>query len=395
MRKILEGKNKNILKKIGNVICEIKKQKVENKFERIQFLPTFVKLTIIIILLFFAHFILNYANVFGNFKAIRFIICNAPNHKNYGDEAILMATQEFLKDYFPKYKQIKIYFHESIHNMKLIKKIVNKNDIIIISGGGYFGLNRRVIEGQANIVQNFPNNHIIFFPCSILYKKKKKFRKYKKYIKIFNKHKHLTLFTRGKKSYKIALKIFKNITIYNSPDIVTRLNLKFLKKTKKRDGIMLILRKDELLLNNDNRKYIKDLAKKYFSNKVFERDSNAFSIPFLSNRKKETLKFINDISEKKLIITDRLHGMIFSIITNTPCIIFGNNYHKIRSSYYSWFKNVEYAIYINKNEIGIKLETSINKLMNLKNFTKYDNSIFNKRYLLLKNIIQQKINLIK
>jgi exopolysaccharide biosynthesis predicted pyruvyltransferase EpsI len=102
---------------------------------------------------------------------------------------------------------------------------------------------------------------------------------------------------------------------------------------------MLILRKDELLLNDDNRKYIKDLAIKYFGNKVFVRDTNKFLIPFQSNRKNETFKFINDISGKKLIITDRLHGMIFSIITNTPCIIFGNNYHKIESSYYSWFKN--------------------------------------------------------
>ena len=390
MSKILEGKINNILKKIGNIISENKKLKVENKFERIQFLPKYVKLTIIIIL-FFTPFILNYTNVFGNFKEIRFIICNTPNHKNYGDEAILMATKEFLKDYFPKYKQIEIYSYESINNMKLIKRIINKNDIIIINGGGYFGLYKIIIEGEANIVKYFPNNHIIFFPCSILYNSQN-FSEYNKYIDIFNEHKNLTLFTRDNKSYNIALNIFKNIAIYNSPDIVTRLNLKFLEKTKNRDGIMLILRKDELLLNDDNRKYIMDLAIKYFSSQVIERDSNNFSIPFLSNRKKETLKFINDISKKKLIITDRLHGMIFSIITNTPCIIFGNNYHKIESSYYSWFKNVENAIFIDKNEIGIKLETSINKLMNLKNFKKYDNRIFNKYYLLLKKIIQEKIN---
>jgi pyruvyl transferase EpsI len=304
-----------------------------------------------------------------------------------------MATKEFLKDYFPKYKQIEIYSYESINNMTLIKKIVNKNDIIIINGGGYFGLYKMVIEGEANIVKSFPNNHIIFFPCSILYNSQN-FKEYNKYIDIFNEHQNLTLFTRDNTSYNIALKIFKNITIYNSPDLVTRLNLKFLGKKKKRDGIMLILRKDELLLNDDNRKYIKDLAIKYFGNKVFVRDTNKFLIPFQSNRKNETFKFINDISGKKLIITDRLHGMIFSIITNTPCIIFGNNYHKIESSYYSWFKNVEYAIFIDKNEIGIKLETSINKLMNLENFKKYDNRIFNKYYLLLKKIIQEKINLI-
>ena len=304
-----------------------------------------------------------------------------------------MATKEFLKHYFPKYKQIEIYHHESLQNIRLIKYIINENDIIIMNGGGYFGLYEHVIKGEANIVNSFPNNHIIFFPCSILYNSKNSY-KYNKYIDIFNNNKNLVLFTRDNKSFNIAINNFKNITIYNSPDIATRLNLNFLEKIENRDGIMLILRKDELLLTKENRKFIRDLAKKYFGNKVFEKDSNAFRIPLGSNRKNETFKFIDDISKKKLIITDRLHGMIFSIITSTPCIIFGNNYHKIESSYYSWFKNIEYADFINKNEIEIKLESSIIKLMNLKNITKYDHKMFNKYYLFLKHIIQEKINMI-
>lgn len=328
-----------------------------------------------------------------NIEKIRFIICNTPSHNNYGDEAILMATKEFLKHYFPKYTQIEIYINESLQNIRLIKYIINENDIIIMNGGGYFGLYEPVIKGQANIVNSFPNNHIIFFPCSILYNSQNSY-KYNKYIDIFNNNKNLVLFTRDNKSFNIAINNFKNITIYNSPDIATRLNLNFLEKIENRDGIMLILRKDELLLTNENRKFIRDLAKKYFGNKVFEKDSNAFIIPLGSNRKNETFKFIDDISKKKLIITDRLHGMIFSIITSTPCIIFGNNYHKIESSYYSWFKNIEYADFINKNEIEIKLESSINKLMNLKNITKYDHKMFNKYYLFLKHIIQEKINMI-
>ena len=43
---------------------------------------------------------------------IRFIITNSPSHYNFGDEAILMSTQQFL-----------------------IKYIIKKNDIIIINGG--------------------------------------------------------------------------------------------------------------------------------------------------------------------------------------------------------------------------------------------------------------------
>jgi len=364
----------------------------KNKQEFISFFPKYAKLHMIIILSFII-LCLNYTKKFQNLRTIRFIICNAPIHNNYGDEAILMATRDFLKYYFPKYEQIEIDTFESLRNMRLINYIVNENDIIIMNGGGYFGLYQLEIEGEANMIKYFPNNHIIFFPCSILYNSQN-FSEFNKYIDIFNNHSNITLFAREDVSYNIALNTFKNITIYNSPDIVTRLNLTFLEKTENRDGIMLLLRKDELLLTDDNRKYIRNLAIKYFDKKVIETDSNNFRIPLGSNSSYETFKFINDISQKKLIITDRLHGMIFSIITNIPCIIFGNNYHKVESSYYSWFKNVEYAVFINKNEIENKLEMSINKLMNLKNYPKYDYKIFNKYFFLLRDIIQEKINLI-
>jgi exopolysaccharide biosynthesis predicted pyruvyltransferase EpsI len=51
---------------------------------------------------------------------------------------------------------------------------VNDDDIIIINGGGYFGLYDRIIKEQVTIVKNFPNNQIIFFPCSIFDNPKKK-----------------------------------------------------------------------------------------------------------------------------------------------------------------------------------------------------------------------------
>ena len=41
----------------------------------------------------------------------------------------------------------------------------------------------------------------------------------------------------------------------------------------------------------------------------------------------------------ELVITDRLHGMLFSAITNTPCIVFDNSYGKISSLYDTWLKD--------------------------------------------------------
>ena len=39
------------------------------------------------------------------------------------------------------------------------------------------------------------------------------------------------------------------------------------------------------------------------------------------------------IGGSRLVITDRLHGMIFAYITKTPCIVIGNNHHKVRDAF--------------------------------------------------------------
>ena len=323
---------------------------------------------------------------------IRFIFCGAPIHKNYGDEAIIMSTLQFLNFYFPQYEYIILSSIEISQSMRLIKYIINKNDIIIITGGGYFGLYENTISLQTKIVENFPNNSIIIFPCSIFYNPNKA-KIYKNYLKIFNNHTDLTLFTRDNISYRTALRLFKNNSIYNVPDIVTRLNTSIIKNNSKRAGIGLILRRDELLLSHENRLYIIFLAKKYFKNEVYRRDSNNFFLPKESTRKNETIEFINFIAQKELIITDRLHGMIFSVITGTPCIVFGNNYHKIKSSYYSWFKDLEYVIFMEKNKIEKNLEKNIKRLKNSKNYKIFNYTNFEKYYSFMSNILQTKINI--
>ena len=40
-----------------------------------------------------------------------------------------------------------------------------------------------------------------------------------------------------------------------------------------------------------------------------------------------------DFQKSELVITDRLHGMIFCYITKTPCIVMPNNNHKILMTY--------------------------------------------------------------
>jgi pyruvyl transferase EpsI len=48
-----------------------------------------------------------------------------------------------------------------------------------------------------------------------------------------------------------------------------------------------------------------------------------------------------------MVVTDRLHGMIFAAITNTPCIAMGNINGKVKSVYETWLSNNQYVKYAN------------------------------------------------
>ena len=68
------------------------------------------------------------------------------------------------------------------------------------------------------------------------------------------------------------------------------------------------------------------------NNKVYKEINEAFGDMFT---------VLERISKAKVMITDRLHGMIFSYITGTPCIVLPCSGPKIEYSY-RFIKNCEY-----------------------------------------------------
>jgi len=53
---------------------------------------------------------------------------------------------------------------------------------------------------------------------------------------------------------------------------------------------------------------------------------------------------LNDFSSSKLVVTDRLHGMVFSAITETPCIVINSLSPKVEGCY-EWLKDLDYICF--------------------------------------------------
>ena len=93
------------------------------------------------------------------------------------------------------------------------------------------------------------------------------------------------------------------------------------------------------------------------------------NVSFKPNEKQEIFDhLLEKFYNSKIVITDRLHGMIFALITKTPCIAFDNSNKKISSTYNTWLKDVPYIkIYDDFEELPI-----LNCMRDFSNLTQDD-----------------------
>ena len=87
----------------------------------------------------------------------------------------------------------------------------------------------------------------------------------------------------------------------------------------------------------------------------------------------------------ELLITDRLHGMVFAALTGTPCIVFSNYNHKVKGTY-EWIKYLPYIRYVETQKEAISL---IPDLMTMKN-CQYDNAFLLQHFEILAKVVKQK-----
>lgn len=311
-------------------------------------------------------------------------VFNTPEHGNLGDQLIAFSMIKFLKDYYKDYRIYEINHSQYFNTKKSLKKKICKENLIFITGGGYLG---DIWENEQEIVNDiitFFTNKIVIFPQTVYYKDYSSLVKHKD---IYIKAKNLYIMLRDKKSYNMFINDFnydKKKLLY-APDITLYLNMFKLPQIQ-RQGIGLCLRKDkEKSLDNliDMESfnkigytcYITDtIVNKYISKRI---------------RKKEIYLKAMEFSKYNLIITDRLHGMIFSYLTNTPCIALDNISKKV-SGVYEWIDKCNYIKCIDEfNEVD--LEKLLIDLTNPKFRKNVDNedliNYFNSIYLFIDNIL--------
>lgn len=291
-------------------------------------------------------------------KSCCFLV-QTPVHQNYGDHAIAYAEKIFLNQYKPI--EITDYQLNALLKFPLLLKRLIKDGTIFITGGGNLGTLWFNIETNIRkTLQLFKDNRIIILPQTIFYEDSE-FGKseLKKSQEIYNACENLTLYAREKLSYKYMKSIYNDVCL--APDMVFYLDE--FKESNQRNGALVLLRDDtEKSSSEDIINQIEQLLKEAYGNVVFD---DMISIEKISpeQRKNKLNEKFNQFRSNEIVLTDRLHGMIFSAVTGTPCIVLKCKSPKLKGVYDWLLADCEYIL----------MTENLDKIKDFINYTKNRN----------------------
>lgn len=299
-------------------------------------------------------------------KHIIYAITPPPRLSNLGDQAQVVAIYKWLERHYPKHSIIEVNKDEVIHCISYFKDKVSIDDFIVLHSGGNMGDRGIWSEvSRRKMICNFPNNKILSLPQTINFRNtevgKKELMVSKK---IYNNHINLTIVARDNESFKLAKKYFNSCTIEKSPDFVLSYDTAHLDLgTIKTNGKALYcLREDDesALTNEEKSLLLQNCTSDYdlFDTTISESIEN--------NKRKEKLdEVLIMFSQYEYVVTDRFHGLIFSILCKKPTVVLKTVDHKLTSAF-NWFDDVKFIQFSNSVET---VNQSVEKVLKEADFT--------------------------
>lgn len=317
-------------------------------------------------------------------------VMGTPEHSNIGDSAIVLAELVFLEKCGFENKKIKeITYNEYNLYKNLTKKCVGRKQLICWNGGGNLG-NQWINEEyfRRNAMNDFKENPMIIFPQTIFFTDTESGEiEKKKSIDYYDRNDKLTIVAREKKSFDIMQELYPNTQIILTPDIVLSSNSEMYGvEISERTDVLLCLRNDvEKQLSNEERIRLQELLEK--STGTVKITDMHLNVPVTKQNRRECVRMkMQEFMNAKLVVTDRLHGMLFAAITGTPCIVFSNYNQKV-SGTYEWIKTLPYVRYVNSvEEMAKELELLLKIGENV-----YDNSQWIDNFSMLEKIVKRYI----
>lgn len=276
-------------------------------------------------------------------------LLGTPDYRNMGDQCIAEEEICFLREIMPD--RCIVEFSE----IELKKKKYEQSNRILpsqpvfLQGGGNLGtLWPNHDKCRREILSKIKGNPVVIFPQSIWFSNDAEGQKALAEAAEIYKGDNILLCCRDSVSYRFAQEYFDCRSIL-VPDMVLW-ESRQKPKTQERYGAMTLLRNDkERNLTDDNQVAIESiLSERFRSLEVYDTVLKSEKVT-RENRTAMIDDLIQRISSVECVVTDRLHGMILCAVSGTPCVAFGNGYHKIEA-FYEWLKDLKYIRFIHRTD---------------------------------------------
>ncbi|MBO7293401.1 MAG: polysaccharide pyruvyl transferase family protein, partial [Clostridia bacterium] len=260
-------------------------------------------------------------------------------HGNLGDHAIVCAEYWMLSMAFPGRPIVEIANDEYKSHATLIERMTNDKDLVVIDGGGNLGtLWPREDDKITDIIRRFSNNRIIIFPQTCYYGGETPWEdRVSRNYEAYRGARDLTIMLRDFASFEFCQEHFPGVRFVLVPDIVLSLDPEV--EEAERSGALLCFRGDcERVLREEDEEEIR----RYLAERGMNcRDTSTVIKEAVGKhtREGEVTKKLLEFSSAELVVTDRLHAMIFAAITGTPCVALDNKSKKV-SGVYRWIESL-------------------------------------------------------
>ena len=270
-------------------------------------------------------------------SASKVLFVGVPIHDNLGDHLLADAGESLLGTLFGDRRVIEVSTEEYMLNKSRVAAALSPSDYVFVAGGGWMGdawpndeMSVRDIVELAS-----PICPVVILPQTVHYQSRGEF--FESGRKFWGSASGFHICTRERSSYRLLTEDMGVPREHCSllPDI--GLLYEFRKKASlSRDGALVCLRGDrESLTSEQERSWLNIAVRKRFRE---VKNVSTLSKRVISPRKRKQFieMKITEFATVELVLTDRLHGMIFSVLAGTPCIAINNRTGKVHGVYDEW-----------------------------------------------------------
>lgn len=272
------------------------------------------------------------------------IFIDYPVHLNVGDLLIAEGTEALFRAL-----GVNITARISERNQeRLFSKKIPKETVLVLHGGGNFGdLYPHHQSLRERVIESFPENTILIMPQSVHYQDPSQLTQK---VPLFKSHNNLYMFVRDEHSFEVMSEAFDGDHLKLLPDMAFAMSDRWKGIVRTSEGTLSLRRRDieatdtgddgdrfdwdDLFKPFDERCY--NIARRLarYENKLhLNLGLDAFWKWYSNNL---IQRGVEKFTSYSVVDTDRLHGMILSLLVGNDVVMRDNSYGKLKRYASCW-----------------------------------------------------------